>query len=1561
MPDGGETQIAWRMGKQVYVTTRDGESTGEEVGNAKARVRVDAVAGQEDADHAELRQEQIGRLNEMIEGAKNAPDSAFEPTWAGDGPPPMEGPNRQETIAMYEREKAALEAGRPVYTLGDNIKNVAMAPVRMVEGLFGLGKELVVNNAKQTYGGITYIKGVVTGDDKVRDEGAEMAKSGIAGNLEVGKAIVSSPVTMVVGMAKQASVGDWGTGVGDTALLFAPVPKLGRAGTGIAKVGEEAGPLVKSAEQATAEALAKRAAAEEAAAKAARETEAAKKTLTEEENVKPKKDLEENPAKNCITCTSQPVAFATGAKVLHTPEFHMGWTIALALYRNYSSDLGVDGPLGRNRTGPLDETIERLADGTLLYRMASSLEAIFATPTPIPGYFSRNVKYSHLGLAADARRRLILKDRGLRKTFRKFPDGLWRLEYIKDRNGNTVALERDAAGHLERLVHPDGLSLHFINDASGRRQAIDVVACDGSRKALLSYAYDADGNMVSAANQYGPSHIYTYDAKGRMTGCSDGAKLDSTYVYDENDRVIAVNTRDSTFRYRMNYEAEKNRTTYIPVNRPDATTTVHYNDDRRTTAETDGLGHTRYFEYGPNGEKTAEIDAEGNRTSYRYDDNGNVAAITDAEGRETLYYWSSDGDLQIMFDAESNRWLYEHDDKGNLVSTQNPLGFRTDIVNDAAGQPTGIMRHDGLIEQRDYDEYHRLIGVRSFSGEKTVFERDAFGRVTSIVDPAGGASLFAYTDQRGGDFWEAVTTTRPDGVVTSRSFDADQAVVRATDGEGRTSTYRFGEFDLLQELEDPKGGLLRFKYDHFGKLVNVENQNGLHWTFQRDAAGRVVSETDFDGLTISHVYDTADRFVETRYADGAHLKFSYDKTGALTREEAFAADSTAPQDITRYWYDGRGLVVRAENASALIEFERDKLGAIVAETANGRRAGNVYDCCGNRVERAIGERLVKSIYDPLGAIKSLAIADHAPLAFSRDRLGQETRRESAAGFRLAQSYDLAGQLLLQSAGRAINGGSGIPGTRATGAVDPRHVAPVTERSYQWNKVFAPLAIHDQLFGATVYDYDGNGQVTAARTDELSSSDQDGSRTLTTERFQYDAALNIVGVASGFGSRFGRSTRRPEDGFSTVLSTPGGRIKVSRGPQNEKIFLTHDERGRVVKRRVERDGFRPKAWAYGWDAKDRMISCVTPEGETWVYAYDPFGRRLWKVRTFTEAEKQHYARLFPDVIRTASDADRESYYLEEAKLRGLRVQEARPPIIGVHYFWDGNVLAEQAPFRLDGTVDWDDAIGWHFEPDSFRPLAKENPDGSLLYIVTDHLGTPREMFDEAGKLQWAASYNVWGKVKSLKTPLTSGNAAVSMDEMESGLEGDVAVLACPFRFQGQYEDAETGLYFNHFRYYDPLAGQYISPDPIGLAGGTRRHGYVERPTIFVDPFGLDPHEARISVYDSKGDLRYTEALKSGGTNPGRTLSWPEQIMTHTESASIFNERIQPGDRVIYTEARLPPCFGCRGNMNDAAVNKNISIEYNWVDKNGVAHQWKTDPQKAAKALAKRERRNQKQCC
>ena len=62
-----------------------------------------------------------------------------------------------------------------------------------------------------------------------------------------------------------------------------------------------------------------------------------------------------------------------------------------------------------------------------------------------------------------------------------------------------------------------------------------------------------------------------------------------------------------------------------------------------------------------------------------------------------------------------------------------------------------------------------------------------------------------------------------------------------------------------------------------------------------------------------------------------------------------------------------------------------------------------------------------------------------------------------------------------------------------------------------------------------------------------------------------------------------------------------------------------------------------------------------------------------------------------------------------------------------------------------------------------------------------------------------------------------------------------------RFQGQYEDLETGLYQNFNRFYDPNSGRYINHDPIGLMGGLNQYQYCPNPVEWVDPLGLSPDE------------------------------------------------------------------------------------------------------------------------
>jgi len=129
-----------------------------------------------------------------------------------------------------------------------------------------------------------------------------------------------------------------------------------------------------------------------------------------------------------------------------------------------------------------------------------------------------------------------------------------------------------------------------------------------------------------------------------------------------------------------------------------------------------------------------------------------------------------------------------------------------------------------------------------------------------------------------------------------------------------------------------------------------------------------------------------------------------------------------------------------------------------------------------------------------------------------------------------------------------------------------------------------------------------------------------------------------------------------------------------------------------------------------------------------------------------------------------------------------------------------------------------AVTWYHEPETFTPIAKVEGERRFS-VLGDQLGTPTAMYDEAGRLAWQMQLDAYG---------------VPREEAGAGAQ---AGTNCPWRWPGQYTDAETGLYYNGFRYYDPEAGTYISPDPIGIEGGFEPYGYVADPLVWLDPLGL----------------------------------------------------------------------------------------------------------------------------
>jgi RHS repeat-associated protein len=162
----------------------------------------------------------------------------------------------------------------------------------------------------------------------------------------------------------------------------------------------------------------------------------------------------------------------------------------------------------------------------------------------------------------------------------------------------------------------------------------------------------------------------------------------------------------------------------------------------------------------------------------------------------------------------------------------------------------------------------------------------------------------------------------------------------------------------------------------------------------------------------------------------------------------------------------------------------------------------------------------------------------------------------------------------------------------------------------------------------------------------------------------------------------------------------------------------------------------------------------------------------------------------------------------------------------HFFYDqaGQLIGEYRD-NPDGTYAYVDYIWLNGAPLVQEERSFNSSDvltgGKTTWLHVDHLNTPRVGTNDTQTIVWRWDSDPFGV-----------GAADSDPDNDST---DHVVL---LRFPGQYEDEESGHYYNYFRDYDPVTGRYTTADPIGLKGGMNRYAYAgSSPTRYVDPLGL----------------------------------------------------------------------------------------------------------------------------
>lgn len=367
------------------------------------------------------------------------------------------------------------------------------------------------------------------------------------------------------------------------------------------------------------------------------------------------------------------------------------------------------------------------------------------------------------------------------------------------------------------------------------------------------FAYDFNGNLLSATDPNGNATAATYDARNRVKTRTNGAGETTTYTYDDN--LTDGTGLDQTYPAAVaGLGLGNNIAAGSAVRMVDA-------ENRFLMMVRDGLGRTARV-----------IDGLDHATTTTYPAtlaSGLVEVVTtDVLGRTQRVRIDGSGLARSVVDAAGQTSNMAYDPAGNPKQARDPNLVGWDALYDAQGRRTRITDTAGSATNLAYDQN---------------------GNVTTVTDPLNHSTTVTY-DFR--DRRDTVTDRR--GGVTSYAYFANGQVWTITDAQGKVTTYAYDERGLLTDEYLPTGQA-------------TPNINTNHRSFAYDVGGRLYTRTDQTGAQVGFRYDGADRLKRRIYPGGIEDTFGYDKSSLLT-----SAVSGAYGSAVNRFYDPAGRMLREE-------------------------------------------------------------------------------------------------------------------------------------------------------------------------------------------------------------------------------------------------------------------------------------------------------------------------------------------------------------------------------------------------------------------------------------------------------------------------------------------------------------------------------------------------------------------------------------------------------------------------------------------------------------------------
>ncbi len=150
--------------------------------------------------------------------------------------------------------------------------------------------------------------------------------------------------------------------------------------------------------------------------------------------------------------------------------------------------------------------------------------------------------------------------------------------------------------------------------------------------------------------------------------------------------------------------------------------------------------------------------------------------------------------------------------------------------------------------------------------------------------------------------------------------------------------------------------------------------------------------------------------------------------------------------------------------------------------------------------------------------------------------------------------------------------------------------------------------------------------------------------------------------------------------------------------------------------------------FSYDEEGNLIQKVEKTGDTWKYEY--YGNGLMaKVVSFSQRKSESKEIAF------------------KYDSMGRRVEKSCDGKTA-HFVWDENTILQEWETISEShslQPENENLITWVYDDNSFTPSAKITSEGNYS-IISDHLGTPVEAYDDHGEKVWSIELDIYGRVK-----------------------------------------------------------------------------------------------------------------------------------------------------------------------------------------------------------------------